>query len=105
MLEAQRSRRFPINAAIVLGPTAYRQELRLTLPTGWRALLPPSIDVAGKWGRYAVHYAQDGRVLSVLREYEGARGTYPPETVTDLIGWLRQAAADDSPYLMIETGG
>src|SRR5439155_1444695 len=42
-LEARGPRRFPIDVAAVAGPHEEAAELKLTLPDGWRAQLPPNI--------------------------------------------------------------
>jgi transglutaminase-like putative cysteine protease len=102
MLEARQPRRFPIDAAKVIGPVTTETELKLTLPAGWRVRLPPSVDVSGKWGNYQAHYQQNGDTLAVHRRLEGARGVYPPASLSDLAAWLRAVAQDDVSYLVIE---
>jgi transglutaminase-like putative cysteine protease len=101
-LEAKGPRKFPIDAGKIIGPVAGQSELLMTLPAGWRIQLPPTIEVTGKWGSYAAKYAQEGDTLRVTRRIEGARGIYPPESVTDLAAWLRAIGQDDVPYLVIE---
>jgi hypothetical protein len=103
-LEARKVRLFPVDAEKVLGPMVGRTEIILALPPGWRAELPRTVSVDGKWGRYATRYTQDGQTLHVLREFEGALGVYPPAEVGDLVSWLRAVAADDVPYIVIESG-
>jgi hypothetical protein len=103
-LEARKVRLFPLDAERVLGPMVGRTEIILTLPPGWRAELPRTVSVDGKWGRYATRYTQDAQTLHVMREFEGARGVYPPAAVGDLVSWLRAVAVDDVPYIVIESG-
>ena len=103
-LELRGRRRFPLDAAKVIGPVASTTEIVLTLPQGWRAQLPRDIAVAGKWGRYEARYHQDGSTLQISRTLEGARGIYPPEELPDLAAWLRAVAEDDVAYLVIEQG-
>jgi hypothetical protein len=103
-LESRKVRLFPVDAARVLGPMAGRTEITLALPPGWRAELPRAVKVEGKWGHYDTRYTQDGQTLHVVREFEGARGVYPPGDVGDLVKWLRAVAADDVPYLVIDSG-
>jgi hypothetical protein len=83
---------------------AGRSDITLALPPGWRAELPRAVEVNGKWGRYATRYTQDGQTLHIVREFEGARGVYPPTAVSDLVTWLRAVSADDVPYIVIESG-
>jgi transglutaminase-like putative cysteine protease len=103
MLESRQPRRFPIDAAKVIGPVTTETELRLALPSGWAVQLPPSIEAVGKWGSYAARYRQDGDTLLVSRRLEGSRGVYPPDSITDLADWLRSIGQDDVPYLAIQS--
>jgi hypothetical protein len=103
-LEAKGPRKFPIDAAKIVGPIAGQSDVRLSLPPGWRAQLPPSVNVTGKWGSYVARYTQEGATLHVSRRIEGARGVHPPEAVADLAAWLRAIGQDDVPYLVIEPG-
>ncbi|HEY8197468.1 MAG TPA: DUF3857 domain-containing protein [Gemmatimonadales bacterium] len=103
-LEAKGPRRFPIDAAKVIGPMVGESHLSLTLPPGWRVHLPPPVTVIGKWGSYTARYAQEDSTLRVHRRLEGARGVYAPEAVADLAAWLRAVGQDDVPYLVLETG-
>jgi transglutaminase-like putative cysteine protease len=101
-LEAKGPRRFPIDAAKVVGPVTTATEISLTLPPGWQVQLPADIEVTGKWGSYRARYDQEGTTLRVSRTLEGTRGVYPPGDLPDLTRWLREVAADDVSYLVIE---
>ena len=103
-LEAKGPRKFPIDAARIVGPIAGQSDVKLVLPPGWRVQLPPSVNVTGKWGSYVARYAQEGTTLHLSRRIEGARGVYPPEDIADLTAWLRAIGEDDVPYLVIEPG-
>lgn len=103
-LEAKGPRRFPIDAAKLIGPVTGGTELTLTLPAGWKVQLPPPVSVTGKWGSYNSQYQQDGSTLYLSRRLEGARGIYPPEALPDLTAWLRAIGQDDVAYLVIERG-
>jgi hypothetical protein len=103
-LEARGARLFPIDAAKVIGPVTGGTEVTLTLPAGWRVQLPRAVSASGKWGSYAARYTQEDRTLQVTRRLEGARGIYPPDSVSDLAAWLRAIGEDDVPYLVVETG-
>jgi hypothetical protein len=102
-LEDEGEREYPIDASKVLGPIVRSAEIRLTLPEGWRAQLPASDSVSGRWGRYVAHYTQEGQELRVTRYLEGTRGIYPPSDVKDLTEWLRALAQDDTAYLILKT--
>jgi transglutaminase-like putative cysteine protease len=103
-LEAKPKRRFPIDAAKVIGPVTTTTEITLALPPGWRAQLPRNVDASGKWGTYSARYSQEGSALQLSRRLEGTRGVYPPEDLPDLTAWLRAVAEDDVSYLVLETG-
>jgi len=101
MLDAAGPRRFPIDAARVIGPLVATNELVLALPSGWRVDLPAPVSVSGVWGRYTATYSQESDTLHVRRRLEGTRGVYPPDTYPDLVAWFRSLAADDVPYLVL----
>jgi len=103
-LEAKGDRVYPLDAAKVIGTMANTNTVTLTLPPGWQAQLPPSVEERGKWGTYIATYQQEGQVLRLFRRLEGARGVYPPEDLYDLTAWFRAIAKDDVPYLVLETG-
>jgi hypothetical protein len=101
-LEAKGPRKFPIDAAKVIGPETGQSEVVIALPSGWHVQLPPTVEVSGKWGTYLARYQQVGDTLKVTRRLTGARGVYPPDSVADLASWLRAIGKDDVPYLVIE---
>ena len=103
-LEARGPRRFPIDASKVIGPVTGASDLSLTLPVGWSVQLPRNVSAIGKWGSYTARYTQEGSTLRVSRKLAGARGVYPPESVSDLAAWFRAIGEDDVPYLVIEPG-
>jgi transglutaminase-like putative cysteine protease len=102
-LESQAPRRFPLDAAKVIGPMAVATEIDLTVPSGWRVQLPSEVSSSSKWGSYVARYQQQGTSLRISRRLEGARGVYPPSDLPDLTRWLREIAQDDVTYLVIET--
>jgi len=100
-LEAAGPRKFPVDVAQVLGTSASFAELRLTLPEGWQAELPPSVRVENRWGTYVSEYEQVGRELTIRRNIVGRRGVMAPDKIGELISWLRDAAKDDAQYVVI----
>src|SRR6266496_454430 len=103
-LERRKPRRYPINIAAVIGPLETVSELRMTLPTGWKAELPPNVTEASQFGSYSAEYVQDGRELRVTRRMSGAKGTAPPESVDALIAWLRAISKDDVKFIVLQPG-
>jgi cellulose synthase operon protein C len=102
-LESRISRRFPIDAAKVIGPVATASQFTLTLPLGWRAQLPRDVSALSKWGVYRASYRQEGQTLLISRTLEGARGIYPPAELSDLAAWLRAVAQDDVSYIVLDS--
>lgn len=105
MLEQRGARQLPINAAQVHGHSETLTEMRLELPEGWRAQLPKNVTAVSAFGGYRSEYAQEGRVLRVLRSYSGVAGVHPPDKVGELIEWLRTVAQDDVRYILIDRPG
>ncbi len=101
-LEARKPRRFPIDVGDVIGPMEYVTELRLVLPDGWRAHLPPSVAETSVFGIYRAEYAQHGRELRIRRSMAGRKGVEPPERVDALIAWLRAISKDDVKFIVLE---
>jgi uncharacterized protein DUF3857/transglutaminase superfamily protein len=103
-LEQRKPRRFPIDVAEVIGPLETVAELRVTLPDGWRAHLPPSVAEASAFGNYSAEYVQQGRELRITRRMAGRKGIEPADRVDALIGWLRAISKDDVKYIVLESG-
>ena len=101
-LEAEPTRRFPIDAASILGPEEDIVHLRITLPAGWRPQLPPTVRAASVFGEYRTEYTFEGGVLGISRTLRGARGIYPPDRIGELIAWFREMGDDDAPFILIE---
>jgi transglutaminase-like putative cysteine protease len=102
-LESHTPRRYPIDAAKVLGPSSVRWDLQLVVPEGWKAKLPANVTAGSRFGTYRSSYRQEGGTVRVERELTGARGLEPPERVGELITWLKAIAADDAQYLVFST--
>jgi len=104
-LESHTTRRYPIDAARVFGPSTADWVVELTVPPAWRAKLPPGDTATSAFGSYQAAYTQDGQTVRIERRLVGARGIQPPERVGELIAWLKRIAADDAEYLVFETTG
>src|SRR3989449_355838 len=101
-LERRKPRRFPIDIGAVIGPIESVAELRMTLPAGWKAELPPNVSESSQFGSYRAEYAQEGRELRISRRMSGRRGTAPPEAVDALITWLRAISKDDVKFIVLQ---
>jgi hypothetical protein len=100
-LEGRGPRRFPIDVGAVVGPRELIQELDLTLPEGWQAELPPAVSATSAFGTYQAEYAQNGRVLHVMRRLRGNTGILPPDRIGDLIAWLKARSKDDVRFIVL----
>lgn len=97
-------RHFPIDAAQVNDASTARFVLELTLPAGWRAELPDSLEVDGLFGRYRASAVQRGRTLLVIRELAGRRGSEPADSVESLKRWLRALASERMRSVVLVPG-
>jgi hypothetical protein len=96
-------RRTPIDAAAILGsPATISHELRITLPPGWRVLLPPNISASSVFGTYEASYAQEGRTLRIARRMTAGSGRQPPERLADLVAWLRRIAEHEAAAFVLQ---
>jgi hypothetical protein len=99
-------RHFPIDVSEISGDSVAVVDLKLTLPPGWKAVLPLDVDLSGPFGAMKRTYSQQGRELHVTQRIAGARGTLAPERVNEMIAWLKAITADRASYLVIHhTGG
>jgi len=102
-LEKEPTRRFPIDAQRVMGVGSRTTEFRITLPTGWKAKLPPNVTAVSAFGSYRSEYVQDGRVMRITHAFTGSRAILPPERMPELIAWMRQIGKDDAKLILLET--
>lgn len=100
-LERAEPRVAPYAIGLVSGDRTVVNEVRVTLPQGWTATLPPEVDAVSRFGEYHSTYEQVGNELRLTRRFVGGRGIAPPDATQELIGWLRQLASDDVRYVVI----
>ncbi len=101
-LEARGARKAPIASAKVWGPRTDIQELRLTLPAGWKAKLPPNDSTTSVFGTYVASYSQTGQELHIQRRLTGTDGVEPATKYTELLDWMKQMSKDDAKYVILE---
>jgi uncharacterized protein DUF3857/transglutaminase superfamily protein len=94
-------RKFPIDAARILGNRSSYVDFRMKLPAGWKAQLPSAVTAASPFGTYESSYAQVGDTLVITRKTVGARGVYPRDRVKDVAAWFREMAKDDTKLIVI----
>jgi hypothetical protein len=101
-LEARGTRKYPIDAEKVWGPRTDMEELRLTLPVGWKAKLPPSDTASSVFGNYVAEYTQNGQELRIVRRLTGTEGVWPADKNDELLAWMKKMSADDAKYVILE---
>jgi transglutaminase-like putative cysteine protease len=101
-LAARGPRVAPVSSDKVWGPDETVQELRLTLPAGWRAKLPANVQVKTMYGEYEATYSQVGRELRVKRRRSGTSGIFPASDYPALIAFLRDISKDDHKRIVLE---
>lgn len=84
------------------GPRTEMEELRLTLPVGWKAKLPPSDTASSVFGTYVAEYTQKGQELRIARSLTGTEGVWPASRNDDLLAWMKKMSADDAKYVVLE---
>lgn len=102
-LEALPPARFPIDPGKLFGGAVNTIDVRITLPDGWRAQLPPNVSAASAFGSYQASYEQVGRELHLTRRVTGSKTIQPPESRPALIAWMREIAKDDTKLIVINT--
>ena len=100
-LEKAKERRFPIDAARILGNRSTVVELRVKLPAGWKAQLPSGVKAASPFGSYESTYVQAGDELVITRKTLGATGVYAPDRAKDVAAWFREVGKDDAKLIVI----
>ena len=101
-IEARGPRHQPIDAARIMPDGSFSDEVRITLPDGWHAHVPPSVNATSVFGHYEAIYRQDGRDLVMIHRSSGTKGIFPKERVGDLVSWLRECAKDRVPFIVVE---
>ena len=101
-LEARGPRKKPVSSTRVWGPDESVQELRLTLPVGWRAKLPDDVQTTSIFGTYEANYSQVGRELRVRRRRSGTTGVFPATSFPVLLDFLRELSKDDVEVIVLD---
>jgi hypothetical protein len=101
-LEARGARKAPIDVEKVWGPHTEIEDLKLTLPAGWKAKLPPSDTATSVFGTYVSEYTQIGQELRISRRLTGAEGVEPASKYEELLAWMKKMSTDDAKYVILE---
>lgn len=104
-IQREGMRTLPIDAAQVMpsGPT--RSELRLILPAGWTAQLPPAVHLKGAFGSYDADYTQVGQELRIVHEVRSGRGgILPASEIGAVSDWFKAISKDDAEFILLTKG-
>jgi len=101
-LEARGPRKYPISSDKIWGARTEIQELKLTLPAGWKAKLPPNDSASSVFGTYIANYSQNGQELHIARKLTGTDGDQPIAKYQELLDWMKKMSADDAKYVILE---
>jgi len=101
-LEARGPRKYPISSDKIWGARTEIQELKLTLPAGWKAKLPPNDSASSVFGTYIANYSQNGQELHIARKLTGTDGYQPIAKYQELLDWMKKMSADDAKYVILE---
>jgi hypothetical protein len=100
-LRDERNRKSWIDVGQIGGYGRVTQELRVTLPPGWKATLPTPVTADGIFGSFHTEYTQRGRNLRVVRTIMANTGVQPPTAIPALVAWLEQVARDDVKFIAL----
>ncbi|HUO52371.1 MAG TPA: DUF3857 and transglutaminase domain-containing protein, partial [Gemmatimonadaceae bacterium] len=101
-LEERGPRKEPISSDKVWGPDEAVQELRLTLPAGWKAKLPPNVSAKSVFGAYEATYTLTGRELRIVRRRSGTTGVFGADKWGELLDFYRAISKDDVKVIILE---
>lgn len=101
-IEAHLPRHQPIDATRIMGQVMTSDSTLITLPEGWHARLPTSVNATSAFGHYESIYRQNGRELLLTHRASGVKGIFPKERVNDLLAFLRECAKDRVSVIVLE---
>jgi hypothetical protein len=103
-LKKQARRATPFDLARMSGPSTTVQVYQFALPNGWRAKLPPDIEVNGILGRTSTRYFQSGNILKIEHTRVGVRGIAPADKKSEIMNWLEAATKESASFIILEKG-
>lgn len=103
--ELQRAdkRTLPIDLAKISPRLTTRYEADITLPDGWRAILPKNFSASPLVGQFDVTYAQVGHELRITRFNAPAKGVVGAERTPDVIAAMKQVSNAVSRTIPVQT--
>jgi len=101
-IESEEDRKLPYDASKFVAQHTTRTQVRIKLPVGWTATLPPSEKIDGPVAKYEVKYAQVGDELRIERTLTGIDGVIPASRRMEIAGFLRKLGSDESKLIVLK---
>lgn len=101
-LEREKERTLPFDTSELIPAYRSRIDIRIKLPEGWSATLPPDLRVDGAVGLYETRYSQVGDELHIERTLTGKHEIVPAARQKEIVDWLRRASNEDSRMLVLK---
>lgn len=102
MLEKRPKRISHVDLKYLGVPMTSVTETAITLPSGWKAKLPPPVILEGIGGKYSAIFQQEGNLLRITRTSVGRTGVLGPERFGEVIDWFRSVGKDDARFIILE---
>jgi hypothetical protein len=103
-MKQEGERHLPIDSRAIMGTGGTRNELRLTLPEGYTAQLPQSVNAVSEFGTFRAEYSQVGRELRIVHTVVRGTAVLPPSQLPALVAWFGAMAKDDAEYIPLTHG-
>jgi hypothetical protein len=101
-IEGMKDRKLPFDATFFAPLAKNHVDVRIKLPMGWTATLPPNINLDSPVGRYVVTYSQKGGELHIERTSSGTGAVIPVSRKAEIVDFMRKASADDGKLIPIK---
>ncbi|HZK78244.1 MAG TPA: transglutaminase-like domain-containing protein, partial [Gemmatimonadaceae bacterium] len=102
LLDGMKDRKLPFDAKFFAPLSKNHVDVRIKLPMGWTATLPPDIRLDGPVGVYVVTYSQKGNELHIEKTSSGSGAVIPASRKPEIVDFLRKASADDGKLIPIK---
>lgn len=102
LLDGMKDRKLPFDAKFFAPLSKNHVDVRIKLPMGWTATLPPDIRLDGPVGVYVVTYSQKGNELHIEKTSSGSGAVIPASRKPEIVDFLRKASADAGKLIPIK---
>jgi hypothetical protein len=102
VLQKAPTRKLPFDLAKLSAGVTSHDDAFITLPDGWRAILPKDVSYSGLLGTLQFSFAQQGNELRISRTSTGAKGVVGPEKLAEIIDALKQLDTESVRLIPIQ---